>query len=403
MAAEIELARLEQGAIGDHAHHFAAGDGQTAFGGQPPGLFQHHVRRGDVVIRQVDRDLRPAVLIDVPADRLAEGELSGAADLAADDLGGVGKILAGLGRQLAQLVAVGLAAMGLDLGEGFAGEVAVAAGKMPFPIEEDFTPVIEGRIGLGAGHAAFQAQLEGDVRGRGFVAGVQRDVVGDEELAGADGRGAGLGVEPRRPGVRLPTGIGQFLRQPFVLALADVGQICPLGRRGRRLVEIDGNRQFLADPPADLPGDLGAVLHRHALDRDEGAHVGRAHPGMRAVVPAHVEHLRRLGDGLEGRFGDRLGRADEGDHRAVGVPAGVHVQQFDALDGLDGIGDLLDFGRVFSFREIGHALDDFPRHRKVLGYSRAEKQTNMELSCGRAGQAARSPAGSHVDFGGLAA
>ena len=305
-------------------------------------------------------------MIDVPADPLAEWKLAGAADLLADDLAGVGEIDAGLDRQLAQLVIVRLATMGFGLLEGLSDEVAVAAGEMAFPVEDDFAPIVKRRSGFGAGHPSFPAQLEGDVRGGGLFAGVQRDVVGDEELAGTDGGRARLGVEPRGSAIGLPTRIGEFLWQPLIFSLADGGQISPLGQGGGRLVEIDRNLQLLADPPADLMGDFGAVLDRHALDRHERADVGRAHPRMLAVLATHVDHLRRGGDCLEGRLGNRLGRADEGDHRPVGIPAGIDVQQLDALDRLDRVGDLLDYGGVLSFREIGYALDDFPRHRNVL-------------------------------------
>ncbi len=352
------LAGVEHGPIGDHADDLAAGDDQSAVGGQPPGLFQHQVRRGDAVIGQIDRDLRPPVLIDVPADSLAVGELAGAADLLADRVREIGNVLG----QFTEFVIVNAAAVLLGLLEGLSDEVAVAAREVAFPIEEHFAAGVMGGVGLGAGDAARLTKLEGDVRGGGLVAGVERDVVGDQELAGADDRRARAGIEPRRAAVRLPPLVLEFLGQPLILALADRRQIPPLGRQGGGFVEIDGNLQLVANPLTDAMGDGGTVLQRHALDRHEGADVGGAEAGMGAVVAAHVEHGRRLGNRPERRLGHRLRRANEGDHGPVGVPAGVHVEEPDARNRLDGVGDLLDFGGVLSFGEVGHALDQWGGH-----------------------------------------
>ena len=125
-----------------------------------------------------------------------------------------------LGRQFPKLVVVSSRGSGRSVSsKRLADEVAVAARKMAFAIEEHFAAGVIGRAGLGAGDPPCLAKLEGDVRGGGLVAGVQRDVVGDQELAGADHRRAGAGIEPGRAAVGLPPRVLELLGQPLVLAL----------------------------------------------------------------------------------------------------------------------------------------------------------------------------------------
>ena len=156
--------------------------------------------------------------------------------------------------------------------------------------------------------------------------------------------------------------IGQLLGEPLVLALADGRQVPAIRRSGGRLVQIDGDFQLLADPRADAAGKRRAVLERDALDRHERANVGGAHPRMGPVVATHVDHLGRLGNGLEGRLGYRLRRADERHHGPVRVPSRVHVQQCGPRRGLDHAGNLLDLRRILPLGKIRHALDDRTGH-----------------------------------------
>ena len=108
-----------------------------------------------------------------------------------------------------------------------------------------------------------------------------------------------------------------------------------------------------------------AILQRDAFDGNEGANVGGAHARMRAVVLPHVDHLRRLGDGLERRLGHGVRRADEGDDRAIRVGPGIDVQQLHARDGFNRVGDGLDLGPVASFGEVGDTFDDLGWHLEL--------------------------------------
>jgi hypothetical protein len=83
-----------------------------------------------------------------------------------------------------------------------------------------------------------------------------------------------------------------------------------------------------------------------------------------AVVIPHVDELGGTLHSPESRLADRLGRADEGDDRAVRVGTRVDVQQRDAGHGLDGVGDLPDERLVTPFGKVRHALDD-PFHLSV--------------------------------------
>ena len=104
-----------------------------------------------------------------------------------------------------------------------------------------------------------------------------------------------------------------------------------------------------------------------------GAHTGDiaagmlAEAGVFAVVLRHVDQLGGLSGRPEGRLLDRFGFADERDDGAIGALARVHVQQADALDALDGGGDLADHGTVSALGEIGNTLDYF-LHKRGLGW-----------------------------------
>ena len=194
--------------------------------------------------------------------------------------------------------------------------------------------------------------------GQRAVLGVQVDVVGDQELAGADHGRAALEVGAGGAEVGPHSGSGELLREPLVLALPDRSQIAPGGARRRVLVEVDRDRERLADPLAELSGEGDAIVHGRALERDEGADVGRAEARMGAPMALHVDPLGGDRDRPVGRFGDRVRRADEGHDRAMGVGAGIDVEQADTGGRRDGGRDRVDRGAVTTFREIGDALDE---------------------------------------------
>ena len=80
--------------------------------------------------------------------------------------------------------------------------------------------------------------------------------------------------------------------------------------------------------------------------------------GMFALVPDMSISSR-----LSARRGKRLLRpvrfTDKGHHGAVGALAGVDVQQLDALDAFNDVGDLLDDRQVTAFGEVRHTFNDF--------------------------------------------
>jgi len=80
------------------------------------------------------------------------------------------------------------------------------------------------------------------------VAGIEEDVVGDEEFAGADDSGTGGGVDARFAEVGTSSGIGCDLgANAFELAATDVLEVLAIGRCGRCFVEVDGNLEALPD------------------------------------------------------------------------------------------------------------------------------------------------------------
>ena len=80
------------------------------------------------------------------------------------------------------------------------------------------------------------------------------------------------------------TKIGEAVRvradlslQALVFPAADVGQVDPVGTRGRFLVEIDRDAQLIADALAELARQRHARRHVHIAQRHERHHVGGPH------------------------------------------------------------------------------------------------------------------------------
>ena len=67
------------------------------------------------------------------------------------------------------------------------------------------------------------------------------------------------------------------------LAAPNVGEILAHGTRRRALVEEHGNAELLADALAERAREGDALLHRRALERNEGHDIGGAHARMRAA------------------------------------------------------------------------------------------------------------------------
>ena len=110
--------------------------------------------------------------------------------------------------------------------------------------------------------AARLADAAGDPLGELDVLGGEVDVVGDEERARADRDRAGRRVHPGRTEVRLAAALVDLGLQPLVLAAPDVGELHPLGSRGRLRIEVDREVEAGRDPLAERPGERDAIVHR---------------------------------------------------------------------------------------------------------------------------------------------
>jgi hypothetical protein len=144
------------------------------------------------------------------------------------------------------------------------------------------------------------ADVEGDLVREVAVAGVEIDVVGDQELPRADHYRAGARQEGRRPVVGRPLGLLQLLGPRLVLADADVGEGPARRARGGVLVEIDRDAELITDAFAQPMRERGAIFHRDARDRHERDHVGRALARVGAGVAGHVDTLGGAADQPEG-------------------------------------------------------------------------------------------------------
>ena len=210
--------------------------------------------------------------------------------------------------------------------------------------------------------AAFLAHVEGNGVGPTGGSRIEVDVVGYEKIPGAHRRGARFGIELRRPEVGFPFGFGELVFQPLVFSGAYDGQVAALVREGCVFVAIDRDADFLAEAPRQLAGMLGGFFHGNVRDRNQRADVGGSESRVFAVVLAHVDEPGGFLHCPERGFDHRFRRSDEGDHRAVGGLARIDIQQRDALDSFDFVGDLLDDVQIAPFAEIGHALDELAVH-----------------------------------------
>jgi hypothetical protein len=202
------------------------------------------------------------------------------------------------------------------------------------------------------------ADVAGDGTGGGDVGLLKVDVVGDEEAAGAHGRGSGGGVELRAADVGAARGVAEgSVAETFKLAAANVFEEDAVGARGGGSVKVDGDAIATPDEETSLAGEDGAVGEGGSADGDKGDDVGGADAGMDAVLGGEVDQLGGFACGADGGFDDSGGRAGEGDDGAVVGGIEGPVEQAHAFD-LCGGDDLCDLGGVGAFREVGDALDD---------------------------------------------
>ena len=316
LLAEEVFAGFDQSPFRNQPHDFGPRDAHAAGVGLAAHLVESRVERRPGDVGDVHRDLRDAVLLDEPADGLRGRKRSG-------------------------------------LHHG------ISRGILHHPARDG--------VALADGTPLF-AHVEGDGVGAARGGGVQVEIHGDQEVARPDGRGSRAGnplVEGTRPEIGRGCRVRQFLGQGLVLPGAAHGEVFPFGRKGRSLVAIGRDAQFVGDTPGQRARQFGALRKRDARNRYQRQHVGGPYAGMRPLVAAHVDQFGRpLHPGKSG-LDDRFGFADEGHDRAVGRLAGIHVEQFDAPGGLDGRGDLPDHGLIASLAEIGNAFNDSLGHRIV--------------------------------------
>jgi hypothetical protein len=70
------------------------------------------------------------------------------------------------------------------------------------------------------------------------------------------------------------------------------------------------------------------ILQCDARNRDEGQHIGAAHPGMGTMMLTHVDESGCLCDGQNCSIEDCRRTADKGNHRTIGGFAGVDSNSF---------------------------------------------------------------------------
>src|SRR6185312_2355651 len=164
------------------------------------------------------------------------------------------------------------------------------------------------------------------------VGGIEVDVVGDEELAGADHGGAGGGVKPavRKREAEVGSAVRvdlDLFPHALELTLANVFQAAALGAACGRLIEVDGDLIATPDLGSGPLRQADTVLQRGTFEGDKGNYVGGAEAGMSALVAAQVNALGGEADGAHGGFRHRLRLAGNGDDGAIVVVIHLAVEQ----------------------------------------------------------------------------
>ncbi len=120
-------------------------------------------------------------------------------------------------------------------------------------------------------------------------------------------------------------------------------RFCRSGVVGGGFVEVDRNLEALPDFRADVAGHGDAIFNRHAVDGDEGNHIGRAHAGVRALVPREVDQLGGFAYAANRGFLNGFPLAHQRDDAAVVVGVHLPVEEIDAGN-LHGFDDGVDLG-----------------------------------------------------------
>ena len=127
-------------------------------------------------------------------------------------------------------------------------------------------------------------------------------------------------------------------------------------------VAVDRQAQFVAEPLGQCVSVFDGFFHRNVGDGNERADIHHAEARMLAVMFAHVDQLGRNPRAAHGRFDDRLWLADQCDDGAVGGLAGIDVEQINAVNRFDRVGDLFDDGEVVALAEVWYAFDELVGH-----------------------------------------
>src|SRR5579862_3249405 len=196
----------------------------------------------------------------------------------------------------------------------------------------------------------------GDLLGDVDVAGVEKDVVSDQEFSGSDHRGAGGRVHARLAKVRLACRVGRdLITDAFELSAPDVFEVLAVGRGGRGFVKVHGNSKAARDLRTNVASHRNTILQRHAVDWNERNYVGSAHAGVRTLVLSQVDELRGFADTANRGFLDRVAIANQSDDAAIVVRVHFAVEQVDAGN-LHGLNDGVDLGCVAALGKIRNAL-----------------------------------------------
>ena len=195
----------------------------------------------------------------------------------------------------------------------------------------------------------------------------------DQDRPGPDDARAGGRVQARGAEIRLPVRVRLDIDlEAFVFAAPHVREGAPVGPGCGRLVQVDGDVEFVRDPLADGARQGDAILHRHARDRDERKDIEGAHTRMLAAMRVHVDPLDRRGRSSKCRFGHRPPVSDERDHGAVVVRVHLDVQDPRSGDGRDRGPERIDDVLAPAFRKVRHALDDLD-HPGLQGTRRSRR------------------------------
>ena len=196
---------------------------------------------------------------------------------------------------------------------------------------------------------------------RSTSVGREVDVVGDEERAGADGDGAGRGVHPGRAEVRLTAVLVDLGLQALVLPAADVGELDPV--RPVRRVRVEEHRQIEPRRRACCPNararatqsSIVVVTERH--ERDD---VHRPDPRVLPGVRVHVDLVDRRGHEPLERLADGVVLAGEREDGPVVARVARPVEQVDARDGRDRVGETVDDVEPTTLGDVRDGFDEHP-------------------------------------------